>query len=359
MSTPKGQRPQQKGYYNDAEDENLLDGTPTVENGNNAGAAGAAGAGTGTTTVPVSEKADPYAAFKSRNLDDFIKYTEAHTESEEERRKRERRERSQNLVNGIADMGRAIANLYFTNRYAPNAYDSNKSLSEASRKRQERAKAEREKERDWHMRYALQRAGLQQGDQSFNFGVEKARQAERRADEAAAEARRQFDETMEAKEKATELAAQKQAVAEQNAAADRQERERNHRAQEAIGWARVRNSGGRGSNSYETFSLEGGGYVRIPKEYMGGKSAEYNIKTIYDKVPADRLPEKYDSQGKEKRVSVGDMLQVIAANRNIPEVEAEMRKMGVVIEGRENSRQGNVTPQGGTTKQKRKTKTQI
>lgn len=346
MSTPKGLRPQQKGYYDVAEDErNLLDGTPTVENGNNAGVAGAGTGttGTGTTTVNVSEAADPYAAFKSRNLDDFIKYAEAHTESEDDRKKRERRERSQNLVNGIADMGRAIANLYFTNRYAPNAYDSNQSLSEASRKRQERAKAEREKERDWHMRYALQRAGLQQGDQSFNFGVERARQAERRADEAAAEARRQFDETMEAKKEAAQLAAQKQAAAEQKAAADRQERERHNRAQEAIGWTRARNSGGGGSKqTYEEISLDDGSSVRIPKTLLGsGISASWNINRVYNQIPEDKRPQqKYDANGNKKALTKEQKLQAIVSNMDNADVRRAAEGLGIVVGGKSGGKNG-------------------
>ncbi len=59
-------------------------------------------------------------------------------------------------IGGIADMGRALANLYFTTKGAPNAYEHAKeSMGEKSRERYERARAQRDANRAAYINYAL------------------------------------------------------------------------------------------------------------------------------------------------------------------------------------------------------------
>lgn len=117
-----------------------------------------------TPTTPTTPTEQPAAPTYS-SMDDFIREVEAHTESDAERRARERREKRRQMINGIADMGRAIANLYYTNQGSPNAYDHDKnSLSEAYQKRLDKAKADRDKNRDWWTKWALTKANLKRQD---------------------------------------------------------------------------------------------------------------------------------------------------------------------------------------------------
>lgn len=94
-----------------------------------------------------------------RNYDDIIGYFDeqmkaTEPETAEERRKRLRTERNQSIINGIADVGRAFANLMATNHYAPNGYDhGSQSLTEKQQERMEKAKADREKRRAEYMNY--------------------------------------------------------------------------------------------------------------------------------------------------------------------------------------------------------------
>lgn len=64
-----------------------------------------------------------------------------------------RRQRSRDMVNGIADMARALGDLYHTNQYAPSQEVDKSLMSDASRKRYDKAKAERDKRRAEYMHY--------------------------------------------------------------------------------------------------------------------------------------------------------------------------------------------------------------
>ena len=88
-------------------------------------------------------------------------------ESEEERRARERREKSRQVINSIADVSRALGNMYNTSQYVPNAYDASKdSVSEAYQAKLDKAKAERDKNRDWWLNYALRMANIKASDRA-------------------------------------------------------------------------------------------------------------------------------------------------------------------------------------------------
>lgn len=160
----------QKGYYNEAEDpEQLLQQPPDV----------------GSTTAPVSPTHNPsilptnngtsHQPFSS--YEDVLNYMNEHMESKDEEKKRKKREKTQQIITGIADMGRALANLYYTSQHAPNSYNG-EVLSEKVQQRIDKAKAEREKERDWHLNYAMNMAKLKQGDYRINLEEEKAKLAQ-------------------------------------------------------------------------------------------------------------------------------------------------------------------------------------
>lgn len=111
-------------------------------------------------------------------LDEQIKATAP--ETEEQRKRRVRTERTQALVNGIADVGRAFANLIATNNYAPNGYEQSQSLSDKARERWDKASAERAKRRAENWNYHLQKAKLQGDERDYEFKVSEAkRKAER------------------------------------------------------------------------------------------------------------------------------------------------------------------------------------
>lgn len=104
-------------------------------------------------------------------LDEQIKATQP--ESEEQRKRRVRTERTQALVNGIADVGRAFANLMATNNYAPNGYEQSQSLSDKARERWEKARAERQKRRAENWNYHLQKAKLKGDERDYELKREK------------------------------------------------------------------------------------------------------------------------------------------------------------------------------------------
>lgn len=65
-------------------------------------------------------------------------------ETPEERAKREKKERREANLSAIGDGISALANLYHTTRYSPNAYDASKGLSPKAKERWERLRKERE-----------------------------------------------------------------------------------------------------------------------------------------------------------------------------------------------------------------------
>lgn len=64
-----------------------------------------------------------------------------------------RRQKNRDMVNGIADMARAIGDLYHTNQYAPSQEVDKSLMSDVSRKRYDKAKAERDKKRSEWLHY--------------------------------------------------------------------------------------------------------------------------------------------------------------------------------------------------------------
>lgn len=112
-------------------------------------------------------------------------------ESDEERARRERRERSRRLVSAVGDGVRALSNMWFTHRYAPDAYDHNKtSMLAAEDARIERARGERERDRDRWLNYSL-RIGDMEGQKARTLreleGLQQRRRLARQKAEADAQ----------------------------------------------------------------------------------------------------------------------------------------------------------------------------
>lgn len=170
---------------------------PTEEESNgmagatsNTGMPGTSGTAGGTATAGATGTTvqQPYSQFSGntyQELEDFLReqMKAVKPETEEERKKREKREKVNGIISGISDMGRALANLYFTSQYAPNAYQG-ETMSDKYQARLDKAKAQRDKDLDRYYNYALNLGKIREGDKGFNFKVEQARLQQANADRA-------------------------------------------------------------------------------------------------------------------------------------------------------------------------------
>ena len=113
---------------------------------------------TPSATLSQEPKATP-AKSATQELIDSIK-----AGSEEERQRIERRRQAEETISGIADMGKALSNLYFTGKGAPNMYDPKTAMTPKARERYERALKNWNANRAASMQYALskQNADLRQ-----------------------------------------------------------------------------------------------------------------------------------------------------------------------------------------------------
>lgn len=97
-------------------------------------------------------------------------------ETDEERKKREKREKANRIISAVGDGVRALSNLYFTTRYAPNMYDHEKdSQFEKTNAWQEKLKAERDANKDKYLNYSLKIGDL------LNARAKTLREAEAQA----------------------------------------------------------------------------------------------------------------------------------------------------------------------------------
>jgi hypothetical protein len=115
-----------------------------------------------TPTAAPTEQATP-AKSATQELIDSIK-----AESEEERQRIERRRRAEETISGIADMGKALNNLYFTSKGAPNMYDPKTAMTPKARERYERALKNWEKNRAASMQYALSKQSAELRQQQLD-----------------------------------------------------------------------------------------------------------------------------------------------------------------------------------------------
>lgn len=149
-----------KGYYNDAEhplgEEEQKKVQAVAEKGQPATAGAAVGRPEQTTGQPRT----------TQELLDYIGSNIERTkpETEGERKARERRERAEGIVSGIADIGSALANMYYANKGASSVYDPANGLSPRMRERWEKAKAEREKKSAEHMTWVQMKKKVEDGE---------------------------------------------------------------------------------------------------------------------------------------------------------------------------------------------------
>lgn len=135
-----------------------------------------------TATPPIQQAqtsgADQFSGSSYGELEDYLKrqMKDVKVETPEERKKRERREKIEGAINGIADMGMALSNLFYATKGAPNAYNPQNSLSAKYQARLEKAKADRERNYDRYMNYALTLGKIADDKKAFDFKAAQARQ---------------------------------------------------------------------------------------------------------------------------------------------------------------------------------------
>ena len=182
--------------------------------------------------TPAAAETSPYDEAKSyyRRLADIAAKKVA------DHPRQEKLERQQGLISGIADMGRALSNLYFTNQYAPNSYDDKEGMSEKVRARVEKAKAERDKQREAWLNYALKVGELDDAERAWNFKKEQAKAAqEAAAAKAEVEANRHAEklaETIRHNQELEEIAKGKMSISQQNADTAKQNAETKKKTEE-------------------------------------------------------------------------------------------------------------------------------
>lgn len=289
---------------------------------------------------------EPQEAPQQSAMDQLLNsYKESLQADEEASRKRNGRA----VVNSIADMGRAIANMYYTTQYTPNAYDGGVTLEGKAQERYERAKAERDKNRDALMKYAL--ALKEKEDDNWLRGYK----------ERSLQQQREYNNTLlamreaEAKRKEAADAAEAQRKAEQDKKKneiDQQnleiKRESNNIRRQQI-YARTNGGSGGKKSDYEEIILEDGTLLRVPKTRFGKVSTKYNIESIYRYIPEDKRPKpQYTSSGTKRPVSLDQKLQAIVQNMDNPDVAAKVKELGIEI----GSGQPAAKPAGGKQKKK-------
>lgn len=134
-----------------------------------------------TTDIIVGENApqaaperDPYAGTRSY-IQELI---DASKQRNKDLERREKLSRAHEAVSSIADMGRALSNLYYTNEYSPNTFEDS-GLSDKARQRWEQAKAEREKNRENIMNYHMMQDKLNDAERQWKYKQERDKMADK------------------------------------------------------------------------------------------------------------------------------------------------------------------------------------
>lgn len=176
----------QKGHYNDAnDDKNLLDGSPTAGNvtkneneGDGVQSTPSLTANNTTTSTVTPSYTPSYEGYDK--LISLMEDAQKSTQEDVEKAKRqERLARAHSFTGGIADLGRALANLYYTTDYAPNGYDHSKdSRSEKAKERADKWRAERQRLQKEYNNYAMQGANAMTGRERMRLEQQKAKLAQ-------------------------------------------------------------------------------------------------------------------------------------------------------------------------------------
>lgn len=146
-------------------------------------------------TAPLAQKPDVLASttgdddnFSGGSTDDLIRHLERKimrnkplTDEQVERLRK--RQRAEGVISGISDAVRSVANLIYTNKYAPDMYDSTKGMSAKSRERWDRFKADREaKDAEYYNDVmALQRYRDAQAEKEYQRGRDAIKDANNQA----------------------------------------------------------------------------------------------------------------------------------------------------------------------------------
>lgn len=104
-------------------------------------------------------------------------------ETDAQKKAREKREKWQGVIGGIADMGSALANLFFTAGGAPNMYNHAQGMSERNRARWEKAKAEREANREKYLDRLYKLAQIKDAEDGKLRVLERQRKEDEEAKE--------------------------------------------------------------------------------------------------------------------------------------------------------------------------------
>lgn len=104
--------------------------------------------------------------------------------SEEDLKKLRRRQKAEGIISGISDAVQSVANLIFTNKYAPNMYNGKESMSAKAKERWDKEKAQREADADKYLNYALTIGKMKDADKQRGLEAWKTEQALARQDRA-------------------------------------------------------------------------------------------------------------------------------------------------------------------------------
>lgn len=108
-------------------------------------------------------------------------------ETAEERAKREKREKGEAALSAAGDGISALANLFFTTRYAPNSFDASQGMSARARERWDRLKQEREANRrayaEGYIRATAMDDANRREDRNWRHTLERERIADQRYEE--------------------------------------------------------------------------------------------------------------------------------------------------------------------------------
>lgn len=137
------------------------------------------------------------------SYDDVIKYLQdrmaaIHIPTKEELEKERRRQRTERIISSASDAGRALANLFATSEYAPNAYEGNV-MTERMQQRFDRLKAEREADADRYYNYAMTLGRIKDAkeQQAYQRGRDKVADAYRAAAEKRAQEQADFERSLD------------------------------------------------------------------------------------------------------------------------------------------------------------------
>lgn len=132
-------------------------------------------------TIPKEYKQSSYDAIVSQLGSHMQRFKPL---SEEELKKLRKRQKAEGVISSISDAARALTNLVYTSKYAPNMYDHTTSMSEKTKARFDKEKAERDANDDRYFNYALTIANLKDKDKQQGLKIWELEQAAKnRADD--------------------------------------------------------------------------------------------------------------------------------------------------------------------------------